>query len=1103
MVESVQALSKEELSTIALTDIEKKAKLFIAKSSIFEIETNNNEESEKLLALFQVQIKIVIETLNRTQKEPTSQVIINESDHVQQAQRRRVIKRKFITSKKSQMTFKCPYCDKVFQYIQSLGAHVKVDHPDEKKILSKDFGEDEDLTRCLMKNKKTGGLCNKLFPKHQMARHLKSHPEAESQPPKKKFKGFLTSDNGESYEVVWRGPREENPPSEEEIEVSDVENNEEQDGAKSKQVDGSNLDVEGNAKDKTIIAKIQVDPSSRSEVLFSDSKVPDIAKVQQERPVSKVVVEVNKVLANNMMFEDSLHSKLDVVMTEAAVKLCEDEDGPNLFDSQPHTSPPEPTVFVEIESQSSIVNIEDLETNSSFGIIKTQESELMDFSFGDDVLEDPDQIEESIIELADLSSKSRKRVKIKYFTTKVKRGQFSCAFDINYNSNNPVKANNEENRNVIGEEEEDGSDSTDEDDTEDDKDKEGTEDGNDNEEDGGGDDGKNNGDTDGNDGFDKDNEGGDDDRNNNDLENSEDEDIEEENFDCDSDFEEDDEEEYTNHRLEMKKVRQMKRNTVTAGEEISDRPGNVDFIKSFQEFLVRQCNDGKKSTVVFTMGHMFNYNDSWLNFMTSKDKNFLLDRLLDFKNSGNFVTLSSPMNWLAVTGGPTGKDQPSRQLEQLKAHARFRNYLEFKVNEENFDGEGIIKKLAFVQNNAAISTEIERLKIRNKLNKWYNFEKNKKRKMRQILNPEVDINILEAVKTWFNSDVSKEKEAEAVSIWKKTIKSKPQLIKEKDFMKVAMLARFTTAVCDKLRPGAYKFKNTDYEDKVAVYFPEDMYEEIWSIENLPANCKLYSPPHPAAEPKCYEIRLDGNLASLKGEAPVTLIINKRCHQLNEMYLDLKRIVSKSKKEVIEMEDPFYVNFKLEKLSRLQWSKGNLLDLFGKVTNIPRFKMTDLRKAQETIIQSRSDLAKIGKDLNCHNANVVPAYDHLSSTRRMIFVSTLNDKEGSSSVALIDDDEDEVVKDHLKERKSRETEEGIKRKKEAKKFLENEKLNKKVVDLTPYEFSEEVLTFLQTIFVGFNLQGLIIFYSIINYTHILFSRLRHSPAEAEILQDLGQ
>ena len=204
-----------------------------------------------------------------------------------------------------------------------------------------------------------------------------------------------------------------------------------------------------------------------------------------------------------------------------------------------------------------------------------------------------------------------------------------------------------------------------------------------------------------------------------------------------------------------------------------------------------------------------------------------------------------------------------------------------------------------------------------------------------------------------------------------------------------------------------------------------------------------------------------------------------------------------------MEDPFYVNFKLEKLSRLQWSKGNLLDLFGKVTNIPRFKMTDLRKAQETVIQSRSDLAKIGKDLNCHNANVVPAYDHLSSTRRMIFVSTLNDKEGSSSVALIDDDEDEVVKDHLKERKSRETEEGIKRKKEAKKFLENEKLNKKVVDLTPYEFSEEILTFLQTIFVGFNLQGLIIFYSIINYTHILFSRLRHSPAEAEILQDLGQ
>ena len=39
------------------------------------------------------------------------------------------------------------------------------------------------------------------------------------------------------------------------------------------------------------------------------------------------------------------------------------------------------------------------------------------------------------------------------------------------------------------------------------------------------------------------------------------------------------------------------------------------------------------------------------------------------------------------------------------------------------------------------------------------------------------------------------------------------------------------------------------------------------------------------------------------------------------------------------------------------------------------------------------------------------------------------------------------------------------------FLESEKLKKKVVDLTPFQFEEEILAFLRTIFNDFNLKGL--------------------------------
>ena len=1082
-----------------MSGISKKAKLFLAKCSIFEIETNKNDESESLLAVLQVEMMKLLESFKDVQTKPT--LVTQKESDLPQNSKRKVIKRKFISASKSKKLHKCPHCEKSFVHIQSLSFHVKAEHAMEgTKIVSKDFtfGEDEDdRTPCLMRNKKTGKLCNKLFQTHQMPRHLKSHPEAESQPPKKKFKGFITSNNGESHEVVWRGPGEDNPPSEEEIEVSDTD---ESDETNSKQDDLDEDKTEVDPGDNVFKSEIDTSDSNNQELTSVSiiKKVPGVGakvEVDKEDLESKVVIEVKKVLSSIEMQEYS-PPKLDVVLTEVTTDECEKDQKMLLFDDtdSPYVfTPPEPSVFVEVPSQSSQILFDEIEINSSFGLIKTQESELYELTC--DVIENDDTVKISMEEekpttqsmdssgssgpfygfssqeadgaavsqsleqfcsqslseffesekdednmeneeekapASDVQSTSDKTVKVQYFTTKVKRGEFWCAPDINSNDTfNPddmmTDVARDKNQNLIG------SDFNDEE-------EEITDDINNIE--------------------DNDNE-----------EESDDEDNVNKSSYFDTDYEMDDDEEFTNHRLEMKKVRRLKRNISTAYQEVSERPGNEKIITNFKEFLVRQCHDESKSTVSLTMGHMFYYNDSWLHLMTSKDRSFTLDRLLDFKNSRNFITTSSPLNWLAVTGGPTGKDQPSRQLEQLKAHGRFRSYLEYKANEEVFDGgEGMMKKILFVQNNAAIAAEIERLKIRNKLNKWYNFEKNKKRRMKKILNPETDINVYEAVKTWFGSAESKEKEEEAVKIWKTAIKS--QSVTQKNFNKVAVLSRFTTAICDKSRPGAYRFKNSDYDSKTPVWFPEDSENDIWSLDALPANWRLYSPPDPNTEPTCFEIKLDGSQASLKGQAAVTVVVNRKCYQIMEMCQDLKKIMYKKQKKAMSMDDQFFVNFKLAPLSRLQRRKGNLLDLFGQVTQIPNFKMTDLRKAVEAVIQSRSALTEIGKDLNYHHENVVPVYDNISSTRRMIFNTTLNNKEGSSAMSVKQiEDEDGSIKDHLIEKKGREKDEEIKRKEEAKMFLESEKLKKKVVDLTPFQFEEEILAFLRTIFNDFNLKGL--------------------------------
>ena len=148
---------------------------------------------------------------------------------------------------------------------------------------------------------------------------------------------------------------------------------------------------------------------------------------------------------------------------------------------------------------------------------------------------------------------------------------------------------------------------------------------------------------------------------------SEDEDDESCEFEnCDSDFEEADDDEYTAHRMEMKQARIMKRDILIPPQDPMDLPENSSFIESFKNYLIRNTKRKKTTTVNLSIGHLFQYPSSFLNYMLVKNKDFNLSRLCDFNNDENFLSIQAPEDWLAIVGGDDGTREPVKQKEMLK-----------------------------------------------------------------------------------------------------------------------------------------------------------------------------------------------------------------------------------------------------------------------------------------------------------------------------------------------------------------------------------------------------------------------------------------------------
>ena len=539
-------------------------------------------------------------------------------------------------------------------------------------------------------------------------------------------------------------------------------------------------------------------------------------------------------------------------------------------------------------------------------------------------------------------------------------------------------------------------------------------------------------------------------------------DSEESDVSIDSDYDEDLDSDtlITKKRQERKKVRLMNRNKIEASIDLTEIKENKDFIQDFKRWLTSktslQTTNPKPDNLTSKMGHAFSYHDSFLNYMTRKNAEFNLNRLIDFKNKDNFLAIESPVEWISCAAGPDKTANPTRNKEQLKTHATLRSFVSHKLNLTAFDGNDILLTMVINNQLQAIEKEVSDSKLFAKFRALYEKDKNKAKRMKVIANPSIHQLEFESVRTWFASKEARDREAEFRKICKEALKAKK--IAARNFGKAANLGRFTLAIKDRNRPSSYDFSNLDYNMKIPCWLPQGT-ENLWSLESLPPGWKMFE--EREEPPTCFIISLDGTQAKIKLQAETTIIIDMKTYEILELYQDLKKMLFGK----LPPTSPFFINHKGNQLSRLQRCPGSLVELFGKTVGLPDFKMTDARKQLEGVVQGSRE-AKNTKDINNHSSSVGSAvYDNTKQMRRSVFMmSSMAETESSCSV-----DKEEVQNHYnLRVRGDKEARDEVES--QASKFLDQRKKKKPVENLSPTSLKKEDISFMRKIFTDVDIKG---------------------------------
>ena len=94
--------------------------------------------------------------------------------------------------------------------------------------------------------------------------------------------------------------------------------------------------------------------------------------------------------------------------------------------------------------------------------------------------------------------------------------------------------------------------------------------------------------------------------------------------------------------------------------------------------------------------------------MTKNEPNNCLDQHFDI-SSEKFLQVKDPKDWRDSSGGPCGKQKPSRRKEQLKAHSKFREFVAEKLEAHTaYDAslENMLKKEMVLKQLSKIGAKI-------------------------------------------------------------------------------------------------------------------------------------------------------------------------------------------------------------------------------------------------------------------------------------------------------------------------------------------------------------------------------------------------------------
>ncbi len=224
-----------------------------------------------------------------------------------------------------------------------------------------------------------------------------------------------------------------------------------------------------------------------------------------------------------------------------------------------------------------------------------------------------------------------------------------------------------------------------------------------------------------------------------------------------SDIEDGDSLDYTETRIKNRLYRYHLRESESKPEDLCNHEDNKEFIRECAQFILKKnlSRNEKKSNLDKSLGHLFRYDDSLLNYLAEKHPGFNLRRLIAFKDKDDFIQLKDPMlGWIKRTGGESGLENPGRQKEQLKAHENLRSFIIRKLKEEDFGNDlmAMIWGQKVREQIDQISEDIQHGEVFGQLNKLVEQNRQKVLIAKSILQPSDNQKEANALKVYFSSE---------------------------------------------------------------------------------------------------------------------------------------------------------------------------------------------------------------------------------------------------------------------------------------------------------------------------------------------------------------